>query len=56
MHHGDGAEDHAHSLTEEKLAEAFKEMRTVKVKVADTDDEDDDVEIVSQTSIVGGIR
>lgn len=46
MHDGDGLHQ-GPSLTEEKLAKAFEEMKIVRVKMAESDDEDDDVEIVS---------
>ena len=41
-----------HGLTEERLAEASKEMWVKKVKEESSDDEDDDVEIVSEVQVL----
>ena len=47
MHVTEPGNDHGHTLTEEKVAKAFEEMRGTKVSGEESDDEDDDVEIVS---------
>ena len=47
MHVTEPGSDHGHTLTEEKVAKAFEEMRGTKVRGEESDDEDDDVEIVS---------
>lgn len=52
LHEGEGGEENIRNLTEEKLAEAFEEMRGTPIKGgigdgSDDEDDDDDLEIVS---------
>lgn len=52
-HEREGAEDPAQGLTEQNLAEAFEEMRAAKLRSEETDDDEDDVEIVSRPDLQG---
>ena len=54
-HDAQAGDDNTHGLTEKRLAEASKAMWVEKVKEESSDDEDDDVEIVSGTQIFQGM-